>query len=292
MIERLEALTTLQRTGTLSRAAVQLRITQSAASKRIAALEAELGRPLVEQHGRKLRLTAEAERLIEEARPLLTRLREVLASQAAPRPKPLLIAATDSLLASWLPASLRSALDRLPELDVELHAHRGPMLIERVRSGDYAVGLCPALPGDKDLIVRELAREPMVIVPSRLQPLAAAATIDVWAIETQSLTWEAIATRLPRLKRTAGFSVQVVGRLESFTALVQVARAGFANALVPLGVARELGVPNPKLVHLADLSRPIAAVGRRTAFKNPAVSKFLAELGNAFAQAQSAGFSS
>jgi DNA-binding transcriptional LysR family regulator len=106
------------------------------------------------------------------------------------------------------------------------------------------------------------------------------------------LTWEAIATRLPRLKRTAGFSVQVVGRLESFTALVQVARAGFANALVPLGVARELGVPNPKLVHLADLSRPIAAVGRRTAFKNPAVSKFLAELGNAFAQAQSAGFSS
>jgi DNA-binding transcriptional LysR family regulator len=292
MIDRLEALAALQRTGTLSRAAVQLRITQSAASKRIAALEGELGRELVEQHGRKLRLTAEAERLIEEARPLLTRLREVLAAQVLPRPKPLLIAATDSLLASWLPASLRGALDRLPELDVELHAHRGPMLIERVRSGDYAIGLCPALPGDKDLIVRELAREPMVIVPSRLEPLAAADSVDVWAIETQSLTWEAIATRLTRVKRTTGFAVQVVGRLESFTALVQVARAGFANALVPLGVARELGVPNQKLVRLGDLNRPIAAVGRRSAFKQAAVSKLLAELGSTFAQAQSAGFSS
>lgn len=242
MIERLEALAALQRTGTLGRAAAQLRITQSAASKRIAALEAELGRVLVEPQGRRLRLTAEAERLLEEARPLLARLREVLSAQSGARPTPLLIAATDSLLASWLPASLRAALDRLPGLHVELHAHRGPMLLERVRSGDYAIGLCPALPGDKELVVRELAREPMVIVPARLEPLPQAQQIDVWAIETQSLTWEAISTRLPRIKRNVGFSIQVVSRVESFTALVQLARAGFANALVPIGVARELVV--------------------------------------------------
>jgi DNA-binding transcriptional LysR family regulator len=291
MIERLEALAALQRTGTLGRAAVQLRITQSAASKRIAALEAELGRRLTEPHGRKLRLTSDAERLLEEARPLLARLREVLETQAAPRPKPLLVAATDSLLASWLPASLRHALDHLPALGVELHAHRGPMLLERVRSGDYALGLCPALPGDKDLVVRELAREPMVIVPSRLEPIAPAAQVEVWAIESQSLTWEAIAARLPRVKRSTGFAIQVVSRLESFTALVQVARAGFANSLVPLGVARELGVPSQRLLHLGDLSRPIAAVGRRNAFKQEAVCSLLAELTKSFAQAQSAGFS-
>jgi DNA-binding transcriptional LysR family regulator len=291
MIERLEALAALQRVGTLGQAAVQLRITQSAASKRIAALEAELGRRLVEPHGRKLRLTADGERLLEEARPLLARLREVLAAQSAPRPKPLLIAASDSLLASWLPASLRSALDRLPELGVELHAHRGPMLLERVRSGDYALGLCPALPGDKDLVVRELGREPMVIVPARLEPLAQATSVDVWAIETQSLTWEAIAMRVPRVKRSTGFAIRVVSRLESFTALVQVARAGFANALVPLGVARQLGVPSQKLVRLGELSRPIAAVGRATAFKQAAVSNLLSELVKSFTQVQNAGFS-
>ena len=290
MIERLEALAALQRTGTLGRAAVQLRITQSAASKRIAALEAELGRVLVEPQGRKLRLTADAERLLEEARPLLTRLREVLATQTTARPKPLLIAATDSLLASWLPASLRSALDRMPALNVELHAHRGPMLLERVRSGDYAIGLCPALPGDKDLVVHELAREPMVIVPARLEPLPQTQQVEVWAIESQSLTWEAISARLPRVKRSTGFSIQVVSRVESFTALVQLARAGFANALVPIGVARELGVPSQRLVPLGDLSRPIAAVGRRSALKQTAASDLLAELAKSFEQMQKAGF--
>jgi DNA-binding transcriptional LysR family regulator len=160
-----------------------------------------------------------------------------------------------------------------------------------VRSGDYALGLCPALPGDKDLVVRELAREPMVIVPSRLEPLVPTPQVDVWAIETQSLTWEAIHSRLPRVKRATGFSIQVVSRLESFTALVQVARAGFASSLVPLGVARELGVPSQRLVHLGDLSRPIAAVGRRTAFKQAAVCNLLDELAKSFTQMQSAGFS-
>jgi DNA-binding transcriptional LysR family regulator len=278
MIDRLEALAALRRTGTLGRAAAQLRVTQSAASKRIAALEAELGRKLVERHGRLLRLTPDAERLLDDARPLLISLREVLSARASHRPAPLKVAATDSLLASWLPAALRAALDRLPELAIELHAHRGPMLIERVRSGEYALGLCPALPGDKDLVVRELAREPLVIVPARLEPLRRAPQIHVWAIETQSLTWEAIASRLSRVKRVTGFSIEVVGRLESFTALVQVARAGFANALVPIGVARDLGVPTDRLVRLGDLSRPIAVVARRKTLEQSAVRALLAQL--------------
>jgi DNA-binding transcriptional LysR family regulator len=165
------------------------------------------------------------------------------------------------------------------------------MLLERVRSGDYALGLCPALPGDKDLIVHELAREPMVIVPARLEPLRESAQVEVWAIETQSLTWEAIDSRLSRIKRSTGFAVHVVSRVETFTLLVQLARAGFANALVPIGVARDLGVPSHRLVPLGDLSRPIAAVGRRSALAQPAAAHLLMELAKSFAQMQSAGFS-
>ena len=98
----------------------------------------------------------------------------------------------------------------------------------------------------------------MVIVPARLEPVPRQDPLPIWAIEPQSLTWDAIAPRLPRLRRSLGFGLEVVGRLESFTALVQVARAGFAHALVPIGVARELGVPHDRLVRLGDLSRPIA----------------------------------
>ena len=240
MIDKLDALAALHATGTMGQAAVRLRITQSAVSKRIAALEAEVGQALITRQGRRVRLTLRAQRLLEDARPLLASLREVLAVPAEAERENLRVAATDSLLASWLPATLRGALDRLPGLTLELHAHRGPALLERVRAGDYTLGFCPASAGDDELLVREVGREPMVIVPSALRPLTPGKVVEVWAIETQSLTWEAIATRVGRVKRSAGFSIEVVGRLESFTALVQVARAGFANALVPIGVARDL----------------------------------------------------
>jgi DNA-binding transcriptional LysR family regulator len=212
---------------------------------------------------------------------LLAELRDVMrhAAQVPERqPERLSVAATDSLLASWLPGALRRALGSAPQLRLELHAHRGPMLLERVRSGDYGLGLCPTALQDKELRVRQLGHEPMVIVPAHLEPLSPAAVVPVWAIETHSLTWEAIATRLQRLPSSAGFAIRVEARLESFTALVQVARAGFANALVPLGVARELGVDDERLLRIPGLTRPIAAVGRASVFERPGVRALLGAL--------------
>jgi DNA-binding transcriptional LysR family regulator len=290
MLDRLEALSALAQAGTMGRAAASLRVTQSAISKRIAALEAELSLKLIEREGRRVRLTTEAQRLLREARPLLADLRDVLHSRRKGSEPILRVAASDSLLASWLPGALRRALDQLPELRVELHAHRGPMLLERVRSGDYALGLCPAGESDGDLLQRELVREAMVIVPARLAALGVEArapareqskahVVRVWAIEERSLTWEAIAGRLARLRKSAGFAIEVDARLESFAALVQVARAGFAHALVPRGIARDLGVPANKLVALPGLTRPIAAVARRSTYERSAVRALLAVLG-------------
>lgn len=280
MLDRLEALQALAAAGTMGRAAASLRITQSAVSKRIGALEAELAVKLIEREGRRVRLTPEAQRLLSEARPLLTSLRDVLQARGARQEPVLRVAATDSLLASWLPGALRSALDQLPALQLELHAHRGPLLLERVRSGDYALGLCPAGAGDGELVQRELLREPMVIVPSRLLPLAPTPVVRVWAIEKRSLTWEAIESRLTKLRKSAGFTLEVEARLESFAALVQTARAGFAHALVPRGIALELGVPADRLVALPGLNRPIAAVARRSTFERSAVRSLLSVLGD------------
>jgi DNA-binding transcriptional LysR family regulator len=291
MLDRLEALSALAQAGTMSRAAANLRITQSAISKRIGALEAELALKLIEREGRRVRLTSEAQRLLSEARPLLLKLRDVLQPGGSPEQSVLRVAATDSLLASFLPAALRSVLELLPTLQIELHAHRGPMLLERVRSGDYALGLCPAAAGDAELVQRELLREAMVIVPAGLVPFATRArgspreqhrdpVVRVWAIEKRSLTWEAIEARLPSLRKRAGFALEVEARLESFAALVQVARAGFAHALVPRGIARDLGVPSDRLVSLPGLTRPIAAVARRSTFERTSVRTFLALLGD------------
>src|SRR6187401_476942 len=74
MLDGLEALIGLQASGTVSEAAVRLRLTQSAVSKRIKALESALERPLVEPDGRRLKLTAAALAVLARARPLVAEL--------------------------------------------------------------------------------------------------------------------------------------------------------------------------------------------------------------------------
>lgn len=62
---------TVAELGTVSKAALRLRIAQPALSRQIADLERELGLLLFDRIGRRLRLTGEGEQLLEECRSLL-----------------------------------------------------------------------------------------------------------------------------------------------------------------------------------------------------------------------------
>ena len=68
---RLRSLLAISEHGTFSRAASALGLAQPSLSRQIALLEQELGRTLLYRHGRGARLTADGERLVEAARPLL-----------------------------------------------------------------------------------------------------------------------------------------------------------------------------------------------------------------------------
>lgn len=282
MIDRIQALRALREAGTTARAAARLRVTQSAVSKRIAALEAEVGVPLVERVGRGCRLTAAAETLLAEAEPLLSRLAGVLAeARGASAAVVLRVAASESLLSSWLPGALVSAAGA--GLELELHAHRGPVLVERVRSGECELGICAAPGASKDLVESHLGDERMVLVPSRLgrRALERAAVADAWTIEERSLTWPLLAARLAR-RRSGRPGIAITGRLESFTALVRCARAGLCHALVPRGVALAMGVPARALLELPGLTRPIAIVARSRTLERAPVARFARELARAW----------
>lgn len=265
MLEQLEALAALRDTGTMGAAAARLRITQSAVSKRIAALAELVGAALVEPDGRRVRLTADGERVLREAAPLLARLREVLTARSPGRPV-LRLAVAESLLASSLPARLAEVRE-LMAIEVEIHAHRGPVLVERVRSGGASLGIGADAGTFGDLDAVPLGEEPMVIVPGPFR-VTPGEPLGVWCIEPASLTWQAISRRFRRLS----WPLDVVGRLESFAALVQVARAGFAPALVPIGVAEAMGAA---WVPVPGLSRPLVVVGRPTTLRQPSTVTFV-----------------
>ena len=66
-------------------ASTAMRISQSAVSKRIAALERYYDRELIERHGRRVVLTHHGTRLVERVTPLLSELRSVFLEDNALR---------------------------------------------------------------------------------------------------------------------------------------------------------------------------------------------------------------
>ena len=69
MIENLETLVRLASTGTMMETATQLEISQSAVSKRIAALERYYDKTLIERDGRRVTLTQNGQQLVDKVAP-------------------------------------------------------------------------------------------------------------------------------------------------------------------------------------------------------------------------------
>lgn len=289
MLEQIEALRALKEAGTTGRAALRLRITQSAVSKRLAALEAAVGAPVVERAGRGSRLTPAGERLLADALPLLAGLRDVVeAAATASGPSIVRVAASESLLASWLPETLARVVAALPGVRLELHAHRGPALVARVQAGEADVAIAVDASAEAGIVSRALGEEAMVLVPRGLRVLrpSAGEVVECWTIEERSLTWEVLGPRVRARRRSLGFELRVTGRLESFVALARLAAAGFAHALVPRGIALAAGVPASVLVPLPGLERPLALLSRKTALTRPPVARFVKEIERAWPKAR------
>ncbi|CAM2006997.1 LysR substrate-binding domain-containing protein [Acanthopleuribacter pedis] len=276
MITLVEALLALAEHETMSKAALRLRVTQSAVSKRIAALERELGQKLVEPDGRRVRLTPFAVRLLARVRPLVGDLRDALYGESAAIQGELVVAVSESILASWGPSLFVACLARLPEVRLSLNAHSGPMAVERVRAGEAMLALVAGLDRDA-LTTRHVLEEPMVVIPSGLQPLTLANRLAVRTIESHSETWRCLSLRLPRLYKDHDFTLEVNATLQTFTGIAQMAVAGLGHGLVPLGVARLLGVPDEQLVRLPGptLTRPVSWVMRANTAARPLVKRFL-----------------
>jgi DNA-binding transcriptional LysR family regulator len=277
MLDRIDALRALAETGTMGKAAARLRITQSAVSKRISALEEETGDALVEPQGRRVRVTPAGMALLADVEPLVADLRERLAAGSKPRIHRIRVAASESLLGSWLPAALRSACDK-NGITLEIHAHRGLFALERVRGGEVDVAIVPGGEDEVELRAVRLCAEPLAIVPSGTWDPQPGADIPVITVEAASLTGRQLDARLARRAKAWGFRLVPSERIESFSAAVQLARAGFGHALVPRPLAEALGAT---VVDLPEpgISRTICAVARPRVWERREIADLATALG-------------
>ena len=280
MIDNLEALVALAECGTMSRAALRLSVTQSAVSKRIANLQSQLGRPLIERSGRRVQLTPYAQHVLQRTRPLLGELREALSEEVADNTGQLSVAVAAAILIGWGAEVLARVRHENPGIRLRINTYRGPEAIERVRSGEFMVGICfGRSENTPDLEASYIVDETMVIVPSDLRrfEFPAAGELRILTTAPPSETWRFIERQIHQGERQWGVHVRVENTMESFQSVTQMARAGFGHGLVPLGVARTLGVSAEKLVRFPDpgLSIPISLWGRRSTLARPLVRTFL-----------------
>src|SRR5205814_7294385 len=104
--------------------------------------------------------------------------------------------------------------------------------------------------------------EQMVLVRARPAARAEPAGTPVITIEPTSATWRAIHPLLRA--RHAELLLRPLIPVESFGAVLQMARAGFGDGIVPLGLVDEARLPARAVRPLSGVVRRVALSTRKT----------------------------
>ncbi|MFF4115987.1 LysR family transcriptional regulator [Streptomyces sp. NPDC001714] len=257
---------TVARLASFSEAARELGYTQSAVSQHIAALEQDLGAPLLTR--RPVVPTAAGERLLEHAGPLLLRLEaaraDVVRMAAAPTPG-LTLAATPTALG---PAVLAA----LPAAGVTLRVLPRDGIPAAVATGTADLGLLDGLAAPSDplrlpdvapLTTHGAGEEPVAVLLPAGHPLARRPGLRL--ADLADARWLDAPDAAPPLSRlrtaTGGGAFRPALRYDGsdVRTLTALAAAGHGLTLLPLraatGVPGTVAVPvtAPRLVHRVEL---------------------------------------
>ena len=121
--DKLKTFHAAAQTGSLTAAADKLKISQSAVSRQITALENSLDMPLFHRHARGLTLTEQGHILFKTADDVAVRIARVQSQVIDGRQKPqgvLRVSTPISLGSNWLPSVLPEFLEAYPDIDVQL----------------------------------------------------------------------------------------------------------------------------------------------------------------------------
>jgi DNA-binding transcriptional LysR family regulator len=142
--------------GSFTHAGEMLRLSQSAVSRQISALEESLDTPLFHRHARGLVLTEQGEMLLRAVREITGKLRstEALITESKAKPEgPLRITCTVGLGTTWLAPRIKEFVERYPHIELTLILSDNDLDLT-LREADVAIRVTP--PTQPDLIRRNL----------------------------------------------------------------------------------------------------------------------------------------
>lgn len=226
--------------GVISRAAKRLRLTQSALSRQIKALEADLGVTLLERGAHSVRLTQEGDVLLREGRAVIARAETAIQRvQASGKAVTLRVGYAPSLTAGLLPPAMAAFTQRHPRVRVELL----DLSSAEMRAGleDSTLDIAVSVPPHKEDPVARwtvLRWESWRLALGDRHPLHAKKSIAPADLDNQRLLlfcqrdypeyWQ----RVTGWFKAQGINARVVGEYDGANSLIAAVEAGLGAALV------------------------------------------------------------
>ncbi|WP_144874971.1 LysR substrate-binding domain-containing protein [Microbacterium sp. 1.5R] len=244
-VNRLRMLVELSRLGTLSAVADALSYSKASVSQQLAALEREVGVPLLRRVGRGVQLTPQGTVLVGEAIGILDRLEQAevaVAESLTEVTGTVHIAVFQSTAHSLLPGALAALRAQHPSLRVQVTESDPETGLVGVSSRDFDLILAEQYPGrtrplhvDLDRVV--LAHDAIALARRPGSPTDADAVAALWSTRDEPWVLEPAGTAsrawAEQLCRTAGFEPDVRFEVADLTAHVRLIRAGLAVGLLP-----------------------------------------------------------
>jgi DNA-binding transcriptional LysR family regulator len=190
-LKQLRAFCHAVQTGSISRAAEKMFLSQPSVSLQVRALERELDTTLFERKGPRITLTPEGRVLYELATPLVEGvegLEEAFAERCGSLSSGILnIAAGESTILYILPRFVQEFAARYPGIRVRLHNVTGRDGLAQLRADevDFAVGSMPELPDD--ITYRPIFSYDTVLITPLGHPLAERSQIELADISPHGL---------------------------------------------------------------------------------------------------------
>ena len=226
-------------TGSFSGAALGLRITQPALSRLVSDLETELGVRLFERAGRRVRLSAAGEELLQRGRQLLADA-ESLGEHARALGRGdrgiLRIGVTPQTLQSLVAGFMTRYRRRRPAVEIHLTEEGGIRLLALVERGDLHLGI-GAVPRTERLRARRLFPYRVLAVAARAHDLARRRHVELSALRDERLLLlrRDFGSRVTfdGACRAAGLRLRAMFESGEPHSLVALAEEGHGVAIVP-----------------------------------------------------------
>jgi DNA-binding transcriptional LysR family regulator len=255
----LRTFVTVVRRGSFSQAAAELGYTQSAVSQHIAALENDLGAPLVRR--RPVGPTRIGARLLDHARPLLLRLDAARADIARMTAAP-----TARLVVGLSPLALTTDVAAmLAPFDLTIRVLGRDVIPAGVATGTFEVGFVDGVAAPTDplnlteigpLKTVAVAEQPVVVVLPPDHPLSGRAGLRLGDLaDAHWIDAPDAGIPLAQLRTTSGtdgFRPSLTYHGSDVLGLITLARSGHGMALLPRSVAEGVPISEPPLVHRVE----------------------------------------